>query len=127
MTIVNIFEKSNKDEIIEAGDIVCTDDNGLMRKIECESDLFRFTGVVAELSDCNEKMLEEINKDNKIPVGLAGTIYVKTNEKDIISGDSLVTNLDSTARVRNAGDDDCDIIGIALKKPENGKVLIKIK
>lgn len=127
MTIVNIFEKSNNDEVIEAGDIVCTDDNGLMRKIECESDLLRFTGVVAELSECNEEAIEEINKNNKIPVGLAGTILVKTSDKDITSGDLLVTDLNSMARVRNAGDDDCDIIGIALKKPENGKVLMKIK
>ena len=50
-----------------------------------------------------------------------------TNDKDIVAGDLLVAELDATVRIRNANDEDIDIIGMAMRKPENGKVLIKIK
>lgn len=110
------FEKSNKEDIIEQGDVVCTDENGLIKKIECEPDLFRVVGVVS--SENNEKEIE---------IGLAGTILAKTKDKEIIAGDLLVADMDSTVRVRNANDEDIDVIGMAMKKPEHNKVLMKIK
>ena len=54
-------------------------------------------------------------------------MFANTNDKDIVAGDLLVAELDATVRVRNANDEDIDIIGMAMRKPENGKVLIKIK
>lgn len=114
--ITGIFEKSDIEEIIEQGDIVCVNELGLIKKIECESDLLKVVGIVS--SENNEKEVE---------IGLAGTILAKTNDTEIVTGDLLVANIDSTVRIRNANDEDVDIIGMAMKKPEHNKVLIKIK
>ena len=114
--ITGKFQKLNNEDIIEPGDVVCINDNGLVKKIECESDLTRVIGIASSE-----------NNENEIEIGLIGTILAKTKDKEIVAGDLLVANIDSTVRVRNACDEDVDIIGMAMKKPEHNKVLIKIK
>lgn len=127
--IVDGFEKSNKNQSFENGEVICIDENGLAKKIENENDLCRILGIVSyeNLEELLDLTMEEIQNGIKIPVATVGKVFANTNEKDIVAGDLLVAELDSTVRVRNANDEDIDIIGMALRKPENGKVLIKIK
>lgn len=127
--IVDGFEKSNKSQSFENGEVICIDENGLAKKIENENDLCRVLGVVSyeNLEELLDLTMEEIQKGIKIPVATVGKAFANTNDKDIVAGDLLVAELDATVRVRNANDEDIDIIGMAMRKPENGKVLIKIK
>ena len=127
--IVDGFEKSNKNQSFENGEVICIDENGLAKKIENESDLCRILGIVSyeNLEELLDLTMEEIQKGIKIPVATVGKVLANTNDKDIVAGDLLVPELDATVRVRNANDEDVDIIGMAMRKPENGKVLIKIK
>lgn len=127
--IVDGFEKSNKSQSFENGEVICIDENGLAKKIENENDLCRVLGVVSyeNLEELLDLTMEEIQKGIKIPVATVGKVFANTNDKDIVAGDLLVAELDATVRVRNTNDEDIDIIGMAMRKPENGKVLIKIK
>ena len=127
--IVDGFEKSNKSQSFENGEVICIDENGLAKKIENENDLCRVLGVVSyeNLEELLDLTMEEIQKGIKIPVATVGKVFANTNDKDIVAGDLLAAELDATVRVRNANDEDIDIIGMAMRKPENGKVLIKIK
>lgn len=127
--IVDGFEKSNKNQSFENGEVICIDENGLAKKIENESDLCRVLGIVSyeNLEELLDLTMEEIKKGIKIPVATVGKVFANTNDKDIVAGDLLVAELDATVRVRNVNDEDIDIIGMAMRKPENGKVLIKIK
>ena len=127
--IVDGFEKSNKSQSFENGEVICIDENGLAKKIENENDLCRVLGVVSyeNLEELLDLTMEEIQKGIKIPVATVGKVFANTNDKDIVAGDLLVAELDATVRVRNANDEDIDIIGMAMRNPENGKVLIKIK
>ena len=127
--IVDGFEKSNKSQSFENGEVICIDENGLAKKIENENDLCRVLGVVSyeNLEELLDLTMEEIQKGIKIPVATVGKVFANTNDKDIVAGDLLVAELDATVGVRNANDEDIDIIGMAMRKPENGKVLIKIK
>lgn len=127
--MIGAWEKSNKNELIEPGDVVCIDKNGLAKKVENSDDLLRVIGICTN-SDIDQIIgatEEEINKGIKVLVGLVGTTYAKTNDKDIQAGDLLVAEIDGTVRTRNATDDDLDVLGMAMKKPENGMVYIKIK
>ncbi len=113
--ITEYFEKVNKNDTIEQGDIICVNDNGLAKKVDCIDDLTKIIGVCFK------------DDGDNIQIGIAGSLYVKTNDKNIRAGDLLVTEIDSCAKVKTAYEDDIDIIGMALRKSEDGKVWMKIK
>lgn len=128
--LAEAWEKANKNEIIEPGDVVCIDKNGLAKKVDNSDDLLRVIGICSSEETYGQLFgatKEEIEKGIKVPIGLAGRVYAKTNDKDIQAGDLLVAEIDGTVRVRTAYDEDLDIIGMAMKKPEDGKVWMKIK
>lgn len=128
--LAEAFVKANKNEVIEPGDIVCVDDNGLAKKVDNPGDLLKVIGVCSSEETYGQLLgatKEEIEKGEKVAVGLAGRVFVKTNDSDIRAGDLLVAEIDGTARVRDSHDDDIDIIGMAMRKPENGKVWMKIR
>lgn len=128
MNLAEIFEKVD-DELIEAGDIVCIDEDGLVKKIDEQNDLFKVIGI------CTNKVMaeyilnskEDIPEDKKVLVGIGGLVYAKTNDEEIVSGDLLVPEIDGTVKCKTPLEEDIDIIGMAISKPLHGKVCMIIK
>ena len=92
------FEKSNKEDIIEQGDVVCTDENGLIKKIECEPDLFKVVGVndlliyeqlgipqVHEIPPTTvKKLITGDGKASKESVDICLRSYLVDEQKDVV-------------------------------------------
>lgn len=126
---VEFFEKSNKDDIIEPGDIICVDNNGLCRKVSSKKDRESIIGVCSS-PDTYGYVLggHGLEENEKVPVGLFGRLYVKTEDNSIKSGDILVSNTNGLAvKINDFEKESKYIIGMAMKSPSNGRVYIKIK
>lgn len=126
--IVEFMEKEDYNEIIEAGDIVYFTDNGKVTKYKEGINQNAIAGVVSSEETYGYALGGEGLKDNeKVPVGLKGRVYVKTDNTMIHAGDYI--SVDACGCVYNSGEvyDARYTLGIATKIESGGKVLILLK
>lgn len=110
---------SNNSENISSGDIVCSDYDGFAKKISCQADTFKVIGVCFKT--------EKENDLTYVSVATNGIIEVNTLDDTLDSGDLVVAEIDGTVKCKTPADEDIDIIGMVMKKAENGKVLVKLR
>ena len=125
------YLKDNEDEIIEPGDIVCVDDTTeKYRKVRSISDLKLVVGVCSDTYGFllgGEEGLSKEELDKKyVSVGVAGRLYVKTDDDSILPGNLLRSDINGKATKAYMQRDLGCIIGKALSKPKNGKVYMQI-
>lgn len=110
---------SSSSESLVPGDVVCSDYDGFAKKISNQIDTFKVIGICSKV--------EKENDSTYISIATNGIIEVNTLDDTLDSGDFVVAEVDSTVKCKTASEEDIDIIGMVMKKPENGKVLIKLK
>ena len=113
------LKQSNQSEEIFIGDVVTIDNEGNEKKVSTLDDTFKVVGICSEI--------ENNGNEKDILVSVAGISKVNTNDIYLEPGDLLVAEIDGTAKCKTAFEDDIDIIGMALSKTQEGKVLMKHK
>lgn len=125
--IAEFMEKSDNSAPIEAGDALCVEEDGTVKKIETESDLERLIGICS--SDRTYGYIlggTDIDDDKKVPLGLAGRVYAKTDDTNIKAGNKLSATKDGKVTRTNSGNRDY-VVGIAMGIPEDGYIWMLIK
>ena len=113
------IKQSNDSEPIERGDVICINDEGEAKKVSCLEDTFKIIGICSDI--------EKGNNGVQIEICVNGFIDANTNDALLEPGDLLVAEVDGTVKCKTAEDDDIDIIGMALSKVIDNKILIKCK
>ena len=115
--------RKSKDENIEYGDILCIGNDGLVHKVQLQSDLLRIVGICSntigmQLGGSN------IPKDEQVEVGMLGQIWVKTNDTYLVPGHLVKALPDGTVGFTGNVNEK---FGICLTENINGKVKIFYK
>lgn len=122
---VEFMKKSNKEEVINAGDIVFFDNNGNVTKWNATIDIKCLAGVVSSEETYGYALGGEGLKDNeKVPVALFGRVYINTDLKDLTIGDIISVNNEGKLYVSN--EYSRYSLGVVCCL-QNNKVMIKIK
>lgn len=126
--ICEFFKKEDPNEEIEAGDVICVNENGDCRKIKTSRDLKRVVGICSSEETYGYALGGDGLADNeKVPVGLAGRVYAKTDTLSIKAGDLLIALPNSKVGKFIDGGDYSLVIGKAMSSPKDGKVWMLIK
>lgn len=122
---VEFMKKSNKDEIINAGDIVFFDNDGNVTKWNATVNIKCLAGVVSSEETYGYALGGEGLEDNeKVPVALFGRVYINTNLKGLTLGDIISVNNEGKLYVSN--EYSRYSLGVVCCLHDN-KVMIKIK
>ena len=113
--LIEEFKVSKVSEAITPGDVLSIDQEGNAKKVSEQSDIFKIIGICSE-----------INKDT-VSVALSGIVETKTKDLELLPGDLIVAEVDATVKGKTALEEDIDIIGMVIKKPEDEKVIVKLK
>ena len=122
------FMEKNKDEIIEPGDLVCVHEDEKYYKVSQPQDIHRIVGVCSS-KDTYGYVLggDGLDEDQKVPVGLAGRVYVKCTDF-VEPGDDLVVDRNFfNVRKKHWDEKDAIIIGKAVSHSKDGLVYMIIK
>lgn len=116
-----VFRKA-KDEVIDYGDIVCIKADGLVHRVNDNSDLDRIIGICSDTIGFElSGGMQDVPEDEKVEVEMLGQIWVKTDCEFIEPGMRLKAL--STGKVGIATETDKKF-GIALTRVVDGKVRI---
>ena len=122
---VEFMKKSNKDEIINAGDIVFFDNDGNVTKWNATVNIKCLAGVVSSEETYGYALGGEGLEDNeKVPVALFGRVYINTNLKGLTLGDIISVN--SEGKLYVSDEYNRYSLGVVCCLHDN-KVMIKIK
>lgn len=122
------FMEKNKDEIIEPGDLVCVREDEKYYKVSQPQDIHRIVGVCSS-KDTYGYVLggDGLDEDQKVPVGLAGRVYVKCTDF-VKPGDDLVVDRNFfNVRKKHWDEKDAIIIGKAVSHSKDGLVYMLIR
>lgn len=121
--LVEFMEKVDRTENIEAGDIVYFNDEG---KVTKSVNMYSVAGIVSS-EDTYGLVLggDGLEDDEKVPVALAGRVYLKVGDIDIQVGDIL--GVDNLGNIRVLPEWNRFAIGKATTKNIEGKVYVLVR
>lgn len=124
---VEFFKKEDPKEVIEPGDVVCVNEVGDCRKVRTSGDLKRVIGICSSEETYGIALGGKgLSDDEKVPVGLVGRVYAKTDVVSIKAGDLLMA-LPNSKVGKFTGEDYSLVVGKAMSAPKDGKVWMLIK
>lgn len=122
--LAEFFEKEDKGEFIEAGDVVYFTESGKVTKYGHGVNPRAIAGVVSSEETYGFVLGGDgLEEDQKVPVGLCGRVYLKT-DIDVRAGDLLAVNEEGEIQVVEYYDQ--TVLGMATSSNKFGKVYIKI-
>ena len=121
--LVEFMRKTDRTEVIEPGDIVYFDDEGNVTKTV---NMYRIAGIVSS-EDTYGLVLggEGLEDDEKVPVALAGRVYLNIGDLDVQIGDIL--GVDNVGNIRILSDWNRFAIGKATTPNIDGKVYTLVR
>lgn len=121
--LVEFMEKVDRTENIEAGDIVYFNDDG---KVTKSVNMYSIAGIVSS-EDTYGLVLggDGLEEDEKVPVALAGRVYLKVGDIDIQVGDIL--GVDNLGNIKVLPEWNRFAIGKATTKNIEGKVYVLVR
>lgn len=123
--IAEFIEKSDYEEEIEAGDVICLDEDGKAKRVTSRDDMKTIIGIAS--SDATYGFAlggDGLEEKQKVAVGLKGRIPVKVTDPYLEMGEVLVAKEDGTAG-RLTPDMIYNIpLGKVAGKYEDGKILV---
>ena len=121
--LVEFMKKEDRTENIEPGDIVYFNDNGNVTK---EVNMYSVAGIVSS-EDTYGLVLggDGLEDDEKVPVALAGRVYLKVENTDIQVGDIL--GIDNIGNIVVLPEWNRFAIGKATTRNIDGKVYVLVR
>ena len=121
--LVEFMKKEDRTENIEPGDIVYFNDNGNVTK---EVNMYSVAGIVSS-EDTYGLVLggDGLEDDEKVPVALAGRVYLKVENTDIQVGDIL--GIDNMGNIIVLPEWNRFAIGKATTRNIDGKVYVLVR
>lgn len=127
--IAEFMEKVDSDEVIGAGDVVVFDSEGKVTKAinavgpNCVN---RIAGIVSGPETMGYVLGGEgLTDDERVPVALAGRVYLNVGELAVQAGDLIALKNDGTLEI--VSDYTRAVVGKATRASENGRVYVLIK
>ena len=127
--IAEFMEKYDSNEVITAGDIVVFMPDGRVTKAinavgpDCAN---RIAGIVSGPETMGYVLGGEgLTDDERVPVGLAGRVYLNVGELAVQAGDLIALKNDGTLEI--VSDYTRAVVGKATKASDNGRVYVLIK
>lgn len=121
--LVEFMKKEDREEKIEAGDIVYFTDNGNVTKIP---NMYRVAGIVSSEETYGLVLGGDgLEEDEKVPVALAGRVYLNVGDINIQPGDIL--GVDNVGNVQVLPNWNRFAIGKATTPNTEGKVYVLVK
>lgn len=121
--LAEFMEKADAEEDIQPGDVVYFNDEG---KVTKEVNAYALAGVVSSEETYGMALGGDKLEDNeKVPVALAGRVYLNVEDLDVVPGDILA--IDNNGRIIVVMEENRFTLGKATTRAVDGKVFILVK
>ena len=127
MNLSEYMEKADYTEDIKAGDIVIfTEDGKVTKAKDGRYDVERVAGIVSS-PDTLGFILggDGLQPDQRVPVALAGRVYLNTGDLDVHAGDLIALGINGNLII--SGDYTRAVIGKATRNSADGKTYVLVK
>ena len=129
MDLAEYMEKANPSEEIKAGDVVAFTDDGKVTKainLAGPNLINRIAGIVSGPETMGYVLGGAgLSPDERVPVALAGRVYLNIEGLDVQTGDLLA--IGNNGQLKIVTDYSIGVVGKATRFSEDGRVYVLVK